>query len=142
MRFLVVGDGSAARKSALQARATSLGIDSCVIWAGPRADIPAVLNSLDVLTSCSLSEGFSNVIAEALASGIPCVATDVGDSALIVGDCGLTVRPSDPDALANAWIELLDSRHLSPDYIRNRIAERFTVDHLVSRTEEALCSLR
>lgn len=141
VRFLVIGAGSAARESNLRAKAASLDIEPYVIWTGPRADIPAVLNGIDVLTSCSLSEGFSNVIAEALASGVPCVVTDVGDSALLVGDCGVTVPPGDPDALAAAWTELLDSKDLPPEYIQNRILERFTVDHLVSRTEEALCSL-
>ncbi|MBV8606366.1 MAG: glycosyltransferase, partial [Singulisphaera sp.] len=63
-------------------------------------------------TSSSASEAFPLAIGEAMACGVPCVATDVGDSALIVGEAGRVVPPHDPQALAAAWEELLA---LSPD---------------------------
>jgi glycosyltransferase involved in cell wall biosynthesis len=64
--------------------------------------------SLDVAVSSSaFGEGYSNTIGEALATGIPVAATDVGDSASIVGENGKIVVPEDPDALAGAMLELL-----------------------------------
>ena len=61
----------------------------------------AVYNALDVLCSASAwGEGWSNVLGEAIACGIPCVATDVGDAAQIVGDCGVVVPPRNPEVLA------------------------------------------
>ena len=61
----------------------------------------AVYNALDVLCSASaFGEGWSNVLGEALACGIPCVATDLGDAVQIVGDCGVVVPPRNPVLLA------------------------------------------
>jgi glycosyltransferase involved in cell wall biosynthesis len=57
--------------------------------------------------SSSRTEGFSNVIAEAMAVGVPCVVTDVGDSAVIVGDTGRVVSKDSPDDLAKAMVEIL-----------------------------------
>ena len=62
--------------------------------------MPAVCNALDVLASSSITEGFPNVIAEAMACGVPCVVTDVRDSRNIVGEFGIVVPPGDSDALA------------------------------------------
>ncbi len=80
-----------------------------LIRLGERDDIPRLLNGLDAFVSPSaFGEGFSNSLTEAMATGLPVIATDVGDSALIVRDCGLMVPPSDSDALANAIEQLRD----------------------------------
>src|SRR5262249_50318155 len=90
-------------------------------------------------------EGFSNSIGEAMACETPCVATDVGDSAAIVGDCGAAVPPRDPQALGDAWLRLLamppDSRRDLGRASRERIVKEFSVERLVARTEAALLSL-
>ncbi len=80
-----------------------------VVPLGERHDIPRLLSAVDALVSPShFGEGFSNAIGEAMASGLPVVATDVGDAARIVGDAGLIVPPRDPDALASALAKLRD----------------------------------
>lgn len=75
---------------------------------GERGDVNRVMRGCDALISgSSFGEGFPNVIAEAMASGLPCVATDVGDARLLVGEAGLIVEPGDPDQLAHAVSELI-----------------------------------
>jgi glycosyltransferase involved in cell wall biosynthesis len=74
-----------------------------LIALGERGDVPRLLNAFDIFVSASaFGEGFSNVIAEAMATGLPVVATDVGDARRIVGDAGIIVPPGDAAALAQA----------------------------------------
>jgi glycosyltransferase involved in cell wall biosynthesis len=75
---------------------------------GRREDIADLMPALDILVSSSAGEAFSNVIGEAMACGVPCAVTDVGDSAFIVGESGQIVPPGDALALANACQILLD----------------------------------
>jgi glycosyltransferase involved in cell wall biosynthesis len=74
---------------------------------GQRADMPRVMAALDIICSSSMSESFPNAIAEAMCCGVPCVATDVGATARIVGDCGSIVPPCDPQAFTAALREML-----------------------------------
>ena len=87
-----------------------------LLWSAPRNDMPEVFNALDALVSSSaFGEGFSNVAGEAMACGTSCIVTDVGDSARLVADTGLSVPPRDPDALAQAMQHFVDAAvgHLS-----------------------------
>ncbi len=78
-----------------------------VLALGERRDVPRLMRGLDLLALSSIGEGFSNVIGEAMATGLPCVVTDVGDSALLVADNGRVVPARDPRALADALAELV-----------------------------------
>lgn len=141
LRFVCVGAGPAEYRDSLHRLTRSLKLTEHVIWSGGRSDMPAVFNALDLLVSSSMTEGFSNVIAEAMACGVPCVATDVGDSAWLMGNMGEIVPPHDPVALADAMGKLLDRRPHTPIQIRQRIVEQFSVEKLVAGTEEALLAL-
>ena len=107
---------------------------------GQRRDVPQVLNALDIATSSSLSEGLPNTIGEAMATGVPCVVTDVGDSRTLVGDAGHVVPKNNPEVLAGAWQGLIDA---GPDHIRllgerarKRIREHYCINSSVRHYEE------
>ena len=143
VRFVCVGDGPAAYTEALKQQAAALGLTNRLIWAGARDDMSAVYSALDIACSSScFGEGFSNTISEAMACGVPCVVTDVGDSALIIGATGSVVPPGDHSALAAAIGRLIDlppeERRELGEACRARIVSEFGIDKLVQRTEQAL----
>lgn len=144
VRFLCVGSGDERYEDSLHKLSEELGLADCLIWAGSRADMPAVYNALDVAVLCSVAEGFPNVLGEAMACGIPCVTTDVGDAAWIVGDTGRVVPTRDPEALRDAIAEVLDVCEKSPSTtqaLRSRIVAGFSLVALIDSTEWALCQL-
>ena len=142
VRFVIVGPGTKQNLLRLKAVADQLGVGHRVIWAGPRQDMPLVYSAIDIVTSTSLSEGFSNSLAEAMACERTCVATDVGDAGLILGEFGQLVPPRSPQALARAWLKVLEERaeHRAARGIqaRIRIAENFSVRALAARTGDVL----
>jgi glycosyltransferase involved in cell wall biosynthesis len=141
-RFVCVGGGPDDYQASLHRLARSLGLEERLLWVGIREDMPAVHNALDVaVSSSSYGEGSSNVIGEAMACGVPCVVTNVGDSAWVVGDTGMVVPPKNPVALMNAIDRSLDEPLCSPAQIRRRIVERLSVETLVVDTERTLLAL-
>jgi glycosyltransferase involved in cell wall biosynthesis len=139
VRFVCVGGGAAAYARALRDRASALGLDNRLRWAGPRVDMPAVYSALDLATLTSIGEGLPNVVAEAMSCGIPCVVTDAGDSAWVVGELGQVVTPADPAALAEAWERVL-THPAGPRSAaqRERVVREFSVERLVTETERLL----
>lgn len=143
VRFVCVGDGAKEYREALHQMSVELGLASSLTWAGARTDASAVYNSLDIATCSSITEGFPNVVGEAMSCGIPCVVTDVGDSAVIVGDRGIVVPPRDPRSLADGWNRCLAKAYVVPQKeIRNRIIREYSLQSLVEHTEQALERLR
>lgn len=146
VRVVCVGNGPAAYRQELQALGRELGLTEQLIWAGSRSDMPAIYNALDIACSSSAyGEGFPNVIGEAMACGVPCVVTDVGDSAWIVGDTGIVVPPGDSELLAIGIQQLLTI--LKKDgqdkaiKVRERIETNFSLNKLVDSTDETLTNL-
>jgi glycosyltransferase involved in cell wall biosynthesis len=135
VRFVCVGDGPDDYKKGAYQLAQNLGLDGKLLWVGARNDMVAVYSALDIATSTSLGEGFSNVIAEAMACGVPCVVTDVGDSAFIVGTTGIVVPPSNPDLLCAGLLRMLKQLGGNiQDEVRTLIVSRFTNEILANDT--------
>lgn len=144
-KFVCVGDGPELYRETLRARTRELGIASRVIWEPGRSDIRDIYNAFDIVCSASVTEGFPNVVAEAMACGIPCVVTDAGDSAVIVGDTGVVVPRGDPCALAEGMERQLRRLEAEGNSLRSSVRERvvanFQVERLVERTTQKLQAL-
>jgi|tagenome__1003787_1003787.scaffolds.fasta_scaffold20986423_5 glycosyltransferase involved in cell wall biosynthesis len=108
VRFVLAGTGLTSGNAEFVARVRRWGLTDRVDLLGERSDMEVVMAGLDIVTLCSAyGEGFPNVLGEALSCGALCVATDVGDSALVLGPHGRIVPPRNPAELANAWRDLL-----------------------------------
>lgn len=140
VHFLLCGEGVVESNPEFTRRIAGTGVRDRFHLLGRREDVPRVTAALDVATSSSYQEGFPNVIGEAMACGIPCVVTDVGDSAGITADTGITVPPHDPAALADGWRRILgmprEERRSLGERARQRILERFALERVVSAYEE------
>ncbi len=140
-KFLCVGGGSREYETKLRRIASELLPPKKLIWVDRRSDIRSVINALDILVSSSIyGEGFSNVIAEAMACAVPCVVTNAGDSAKIVADCGIVVGRGKIQELADAicWLALHDRSSLGQRACE-RVRANFDVQSMIQKTEEVLC---
>lgn len=141
-RILLVGKGLDEQNHELHELVRTFGLMDSVRFLGERADMPRLMPAFDVVCSASSwGEGFPNVVGEAMACGVPCVVTDVGDAADVVGSTGKVVAPGDPEALARALRQLIEmdpeSRQRLGAAARERIAKYFSIEH-VARQYEAL----
>jgi len=132
-RFVCVGEGPL--EAELAKSSAELGVDDVLTWAGRRSDMMRVYNSLDLCVLSSISEGFPNVLGEAMACGVPCVTTDVGDAFQIVGSSGGVVAKGDPEALASSIMRFAEQRRLLAQTVRSTVVENFSLAHMVSKTE-------
>ena len=107
---------------------------------GEHAEVSGFIAGLDIATSSSWSESFSNSIGEAMLCAIPCVVTDVGDSADIVGETGKVVPSRNPVELAAGWEALIQlsqtDRNKLGESARNRIIEKYSMEHVVAIYED------
>jgi glycosyltransferase involved in cell wall biosynthesis len=142
MHFVLAGTHVDRSNEELTKLVESSGLNGRTHLLGERADVAELTAGLDIASSSSLyGEGFSNVIGEAMACGVPCVVTDVGDSGWIVGETGKVVPPRDPKALAMAWASLIESgreeRLRLGAKARTRVVREFSLDR-VTRLYENL----
>lgn len=108
-RFLMVGRDLTPANATLMAQIQSTGFADRFVLLGERSDPAACLDAMDVFVLSSRTEGFPNVLGEAMAMGVPCVSTDVGDAAFLLGDAGPVVPARNSAALAQAVSHLLDT---------------------------------
>ena len=137
--WALVGEGPKPYAAQLRALASELGLDHRVQWLGERGDMPQVYPAFDLLALGSTREGFPNVVAEAMACGVPCVVTEAGDAPVIVGDTGRAVPVGRPDLLAEACDRLLsEDLEALGRAARQRVVERYNVASMVERTIQVL----
>ena len=137
--LLIVGRGFDPANRELRELVDSSGCGDRIHLAGQRSDIPDVARAADLHVLASVGgEGFPNAVAETMLSGTPNIATDVGDSAMIVGDTGWVVPPHDPeklaDAIEQAFAEWKSSRPVWEDRrlaARKRLADNFPLDRMI-----------
>lgn len=140
--FLLAGTDITPKNHDLIAWITAAGLEDRFHLLGPRDDVPRLLAALDV---CALSsrfgEAFPLVIGEAMACGVPCAATDVGDSGLLIGDTGRIVLPAAPDALARACHELLSLPHTERTALSAAARARITANYEIGAIAEEYAAL-
>jgi glycosyltransferase involved in cell wall biosynthesis len=136
VRFMLAGTGVDTDNSELIQLITAHGISDRVDLLGERKDVSALLSALDILCCSSFGEAFPLIVGEAMASGVPCVVTDVGDTAWLVGETGRVVPPKDPEALAAGLSDLVElgeeGRQMLGNRARQRILANFSIDGIVS----------
>jgi glycosyltransferase involved in cell wall biosynthesis len=106
LRLVLAGESLNGTNEELKALIMEYGLEGKVHFLGPRSDVPAIMNGVDAVVLSSVGESFPTVLCEALSCGKPCISTDVGDAAMIVGPHGQIVPPGDDHALAEAMVRL------------------------------------
>jgi glycosyltransferase involved in cell wall biosynthesis len=139
MLLLVIGDGQ--ERLRLEAAVRDAGIGTSVRFLGHRDDARDLLAGCDVYANSSISEGISLTILEAMAAGLPVVATRVGGTPEVVdASCGRLVPARDPQALAAPLVELAGARGLRTalgQAARARVEQRFTLDRMIAEYRDA-----
>jgi glycosyltransferase involved in cell wall biosynthesis len=145
VQVMICGEGMHADNPALAALIQETALAGRVHLLGRRVDVPRIYAALDVYCSSSYTEAFPLVVGEAMASGVPCVVTDAGDSALMVGDTGRVVPPRDPLALAAALDALLalgvDERARLGRAARAHIARHYALGEVTQRYQRLYCEV-
>ncbi len=131
--FVLVGKDTEALAPAVAA----MGLEGCTLLMGYQDKVERILSGVDILCLSSIAEGFPNVLGEAMACGIPCVSTDVGDARRIIGDTGLIVPACDPASLACALNDLIDRGPAAREQLgraaRARIEAEYSLARIVDR---------
>jgi glycosyltransferase involved in cell wall biosynthesis len=132
--LLLVGPGLTAENKEITGLIADKNLTDRITLVGPRPDIPKVMNGIDLhVLGSAFGEAFPNVLSEAMSCGTPCVATDVGDSATIVGETGAVVPPQNPSALASAILNLVPQLGdpAIAEACRARILNNFSLERMV-----------
>jgi glycosyltransferase involved in cell wall biosynthesis len=145
VHFVLFGRGVTRDNAELVEWIREVGIQPHCHLLGERGDTARLFAAMDIATSSSVSEAFPLAVGEGMACGTPCVVTNVGDSALIVGDTGRVVAPRDPLALAVAWRELIKAgpevRRWLGKAARRRIQQHFDLSATVERYQTLYAQL-
>lgn len=139
VRLVIAGEGPL--RAQLEAQILQLGLKDNVLLLGHRQDIPQLLASLDVFAMSSVSEGLGTSVLDALASGLPVVATAAGGIPEMIrnNETGILIPTGDPDAMAEGLLRVLRDRALGREMAergKSLVAEKFTVQSMVRGTAE------
>ena len=132
--FMLGGAGVDSENAELTKKVRELGLQKNCILLGA-VESKSVMPAFDLYISSSWGEGFPNVIGEAMACGVPCVTTDVGDCKLIMGGFGGVAAAGDYDSLAKKSILYLDTSELAKKQIRQHIIDNYTIGKIAAQYE-------
>ena len=139
VHFVLAGHGVDIGNEALMKAITRAGVTANTHLLGLRHDMPELMAALDVLASSSSGEAFPNVLGEAMACGVPCAVTDVGDSAYVIGDTGSVVSPGDMPGLSASLEDLLTLPRIKKialgERARARVMKHFEIGNVVRQYE-------
>ncbi len=143
--LVLVGQGMTPDNRAINQTMQQPQLKNNVILMGEKTNIPELLQLMDVYVSPSFAEAFPNTIGEAMACGIPCIATDVGDSAAIIGDTGIVVPSNDNEALAQAMLKMAnmprEERETLGKKARQRILDNFRLEVVTKHYDDLYSGL-
>ena len=138
-RFLLVGRDMLAGNSELGGWIAATGYPDRFVLLGERSDVAACLGAMDIFCLSSRTEGFPNVLAEAMAMQLPCVTTDVGDAAMLLGGTGAVVPKENAQALAAGMRSLAElpaeERRRAGEQASQRVRAEFSVERMRNRFE-------
>ena len=136
VHFVLCGEGMEADNPKLAAEVAD-GLQGHCHLIGLQREMPDFYSGLDIAANSSLSEAFPLAVGEAMACGVPCVVTEVGDSPAIVGETGRIVPPQQPALMSSAWRELIDAgveaRQVLGNAARERVVSHFSVTQFAQR---------
>ena len=145
VRFMLVGTNVDENNETLTGFVKSLGLEGKVYMLGNREDIPEIVNAYDIATLTSLGEAFPLTLGEAMVSGTPCVATDVGDNAYIIEDTGYVVPVGDDQAMADNWEKIVvlseEERLALGQKARQRCLDNFTLEQQTKQHDDLYSTL-
>ena len=145
VRFLLCGNPSPISLDEMQGLVAEAGLNDHVVISTARSDMPAINAALDISACSSVTESFPNVVGEAMSCGVPCVSTFVGDAALLIGETGQIVPPSDSHAFAQGLLALLAltqaERTALGSQARKRIIERYSLNSVISAFATLWCEV-
>ncbi len=147
VHFILCGDGVHPGNQELMKQVYAHHLSGVCHLLGRRDDMTRITAAFDIACLSSINgEGFPNVIGEAMACAVPCVVTDVGGSAAIVGDTGIVVQPGSPHDLANGLIKMIEMgrqrRNLLGEFAHDRIYRRYSLPEVVLQYENLYLSLQ
>lgn len=140
LRFLLIGRDLNNQNQVILEKISAAGCPENFILLNERSDIPDCMSAMDIFCLHSKTEGFPNVLGEAMSIGLPCITTDAGDAKFLLGDCGSIVPTNDSKMLATAITAMSamskQERHSLGYKSRKRIEENFTLNKSVEKFEE------
>ena len=143
--FVLVGQGLDKDNKELGIILSRHGVEDRFTLMGMRSDIPDIVAGFDLYVQSSATEGFPLVIGEAMACGVPCVVTDVGDCALVVGGAGFVAEPKNPQSLADAIDKALS---LSPSVLkelgkaaREKVGNEYELSKVVGQYDQVFAAV-
>lgn len=136
VRFLMVGRGLDPKNAELAGWIAQTGVADRFVLLGERSDVPQCLAAMDLFCLPSRTEGFPNAVGEAMAMGLPCVVTDVGDASFLLGDGGVVVPKGDSQALASGLLRLINMPQQERVNLGAKGKARVEAEFSIARTRE------